>query len=95
MLFRSGRFGRFRVVQTATLAPELAAAFPEIKTYRGSGVDDPTASAAFGWTAAGFHALILAAGGSTYIDPYAPGELAVYVVYRQSDLRNDRHDGPR
>lgn len=90
-----GRFSRFRVVETAMLSPELAAAFPQFRTYSGAGIDDRTASAAFGWTDAGFHAVILAAGGSIYIDPYAPGDLALYVVYNESDLRNDRHDGPR
>lgn len=90
-----GRFSRFRVVETATLSPELAAAFPQFRTYSGAGIDDRTSSAAFGWTDAGFHAVILAAGGSIYIDPYGPGEMAMYVVYHESDLRNDRHDGPR
>jgi hypothetical protein len=87
-----GRFSRFRVEESPTLAPELAAAFPDFKTYRGTGLDDPTASTRFGWTAAGFHAVILAAGGSVYIDPYSPGDISTYVSYRESDLRNDRKD---
>ena len=74
------------------LAPELAAAFPDFKTYRGMGLDDPTASTRFGWTDAGFHAAILAAGGSVYIDPYSQGDISTYVSYRESDLRNDRKD---
>jgi hypothetical protein len=87
-----GRFSRFRVEESPVLAPELAAAFPSFKTYRGTGLDDPTASARFGWTDAGFHAAILAAGGSVYIDPYSQGDIANYVSYRESDLRNDRKD---
>jgi hypothetical protein len=79
-----GRFSRFRVEESPMLAPELAAAFPDFKTYRGLGLDDPTASARFGWTDAGFHAVILAAGGS--------GDITTYVSYRESDLRNDRND---
>jgi hypothetical protein len=87
-----GRFSRFRVEESPVLAPELAAAFPNFKTYRGIGLDDPTASARFGWTDAGFHAAILAAGGSVYIDAYSQGDIATYVSYRESDLRNDRKD---
>ena len=87
-----GRFGRFRVEESPMLAPELAAAFPTFKTYRGMGLDDPTASTRFGWTDAGFHAAILAAGGSVYIDPYSQGDNSTYVSYRESDLRNDRKD---
>ncbi len=81
-----GRFGRFTVEESPMLAPELAALFPQIRTYRGAGVDDPTAVARFGWTDLGFHAIILAAGGSLYIDPYAPGDLVNYVSISRSDM---------
>src|SRR6185436_8535397 len=55
-----GRFSRFRVEESPMLAPELAAPFPNFKTYRGVGLDDPTSSTRFGWADAGFHAAILA-----------------------------------
>ena len=45
-----GTFARFRVVESSMLAPELAAAFPDIRTYSGQGLDDPTATTRFGWT---------------------------------------------
>ena len=41
----SGEFQRYEVVEAPMLDAELAAKFPGIKTYRGIGVDDPTASA--------------------------------------------------
>jgi hypothetical protein len=78
---------RFRVEESPIMQPGLAAQFPEIKTYRGRGLDDATASARFGWTAAGFHAIVLAERGTTYIDPYRRGDTAHYVSFFKRDYR--------
>ena len=79
-----GTFARFRVVESPMLAPELAAAFPDIRTYSGQGLDDPTATTRFGWTEAGFHAVVIGISGSVYIDPYAAGDVEHYISFRKA-----------
>jgi hypothetical protein len=79
-----GTFSRFRIVESSVLAPELAAAFPQIRTYAGQGVDDPVATTRFGWTERGFHAIVIDASGAAYIDPYQPGDLERYISYRKA-----------
>lgn len=86
-----GRFSRFRVEESPILDPALGARFPEIRTYRGVGLDDPTASARLDVTPAGFHAQIIAAGGTILVDPYADGDLLNHVTFDKASLaRPDR-----
>jgi hypothetical protein len=62
-----GGFRRFRIEESSIMEPLLAAEFPELKTYRGQGIDDPTASARIDWTPSGFHAMTLSAQGTIYV----------------------------
>ncbi len=82
-----GGFGRFRIEESSMMEAELAAQFPELRTFRGRGLDDPTASARIDWTPAGFHAMVLAPTGTFFIDPLAEGEPDRYIVYDKRDYR--------
>jgi uncharacterized protein (TIGR03437 family) len=84
-----GTFARFRVEESPVLAPQLAARFPTIKTYRGRGLDDPTAITRFDVTPAGFHAIVLSARGTVFIEPDASGQTGNYVSYDQRDAPQD------
>ena len=69
------------------MAASLAAHFPEIKTYRGRGLDDPTATTRFDLTPAGLHALVLSSEGTVIIEPAANRRPGEYVVYDQTVAR--------
>jgi hypothetical protein len=81
-----GGFGRFRIVGSPIMAPELAAQFPEITTYAGQGIDDPTATTRFDWTPHGFHAIIFGLSGTVYIDPFSRNDTTHYISYYARDF---------
>jgi hypothetical protein len=87
-----GTLARFTIEESPILEPALAAQHPEIKTYRGQGIDDPTATARFDFTPQGFHSIILSSKGTVLIDPYAINETDNYISYFKSDAAGSKGD---
>ncbi len=82
-----GGFEHFRIVYSTCMEAPLAAMFPEIRTYKGQGIEDPSAYIRLDATPQGFHAMILRTGQSTvYIDPYAMGDTHNYISYLKKDF---------
>ena len=64
-----GGLGRFQVVESPIMQDQLAAAFPEFKSYRVFGIDDPMASGRISLSPRGLHGLLITAQGRLYLDP--------------------------
>lgn len=81
-----GKFARFSFEHSLVVERGLLDKFPELgRTYRGQGIDDPTATARFDFMPSGFHALILSSAGSVLINPYAPGDTENAISYYKRD----------
>ena len=83
-----GNFQRFTLVETPIMEPGLAARHPEIKTYRGVGIDDPRALLSMDITPLGLHASVRSPNGGYYVDPYYRNDTSVYASYGRADLAN-------
>jgi hypothetical protein len=88
-----GGFAKFAVVYSPMMEPALAEKFPNIRTYSGQGIDDPSATLKMDWTEFGFHAQVRSADSEKgfYIDPYAQGENTQYISYLKKDLPEKTH----
>ena len=81
-----GTTGRYRVTESQVQAPELAAKFPEIKTWQGEGIDDPRESIFMDRTPSGFHVMILSPDkGRIFIDPYSRADAVHHISYFTRD----------
>ena len=84
-----GGYQRFTLIESSIMEPELAAKHPEIKTYKGQGIDDPSATLRMDVTPLGLHASVRSPRGGYYVDPYYKGDDSVYASYSRGDLINE------
>jgi hypothetical protein len=88
-----GGFQRFRIEESPIMEDALAAEFPELRTFKGQGIDDKAATVRFDWTPSGFHAMVLSARGTLFVDPRAKDDESHYVAYDKKDYaRSHPHD---
>lgn len=83
----NGGYNSFYIVEYSMMEPELAAQFPEMKTFTIKGIDDPYATGKIDVTLHGFHAIVLTPRGDYYIDPYSSEERDIYISYFKSRIR--------
>ena len=83
-----GRMQRFLVEESPVMAPILAERYPEIRTYRVRGIDEPASTGRLDLTPKGFHAMLSTPAGTVYIDPDGAG---AYRSYYKRDYASFRH----
>ncbi|KGD69120.1 reprolysin-like metallopeptidase [Flavobacterium aquatile] len=82
-----GQMERFRVYENSIMDPVLAAQYPNIKSYIGIGIDNPTSTAYFSSSPLGFKSMVLKADEqAVFIEPYSQ-DLTTYSVYRKADKK--------
>ena len=82
-----GKLENFKVYENSIMAPELAAKYPEIKSYMAVGIDNPNARAYFSYSPLGFKSMTLYPDQSAvFIEPVSD-DLISYSVYKKSDKK--------
>nr|WP_321221219.1 immunoglobulin-like domain-containing protein [uncultured Psychroserpens sp.] len=87
-----GSFESFRIVEASNLSPELQERYPNIKSYSGQGVEDPSATIRFSISPLGFQSMALSASKpATFIESLTK-DGALYSVYKRADKINFNDD---
>ncbi len=86
----AGGFQRFHVVDAPVMEDGLAARHPNIRTYAGRGVDDPSASLRLSMTPLGLQASVRSQAGAWYIDTRYHLDESLYQSYWRRDMPSSR-----
>ncbi len=81
-----GNMGTFRIQRSNIMDPVLEAKYPDIRTFNGQGISDPTATIVLDYNLMGIHAMVLTSNGDYFIDPAFKGNDKDYLVYYKSNL---------
>ncbi|MFP3595469.1 reprolysin-like metallopeptidase [Chryseobacterium sp. SIMBA_029] len=84
-----GKMENFKVRENSNFAPELAARYPDIKSYVGEGLGDSNSTVYFSISPLGLSSMeIYGDKSAVFIEPYTK-DLSAYVVYKKSDKKDD------
>ena len=87
-----GIFERFRIVEASVLSPELQDKYPNIKSYAGQGIDDPSSVIRFSISPLGFQSMCLSANRpATFIEVLTESK-SHYTVFKRADKLNFNDD---
>ena len=83
----AGGYQRFAVVDSPVMEAGLAARHPDIKTYAGRGLDDPSATLRMSVTPLGVQASVRSTSGAWYVEPYYQLDQSLYASYYRADAQ--------
>ena len=87
-----GDFQSFRVMQASVMTPELQDRYPEIRSFVGKSIQDPSVILRFSLSnEKGLSSMVLKDGGTVFIEPYQPKE-DLYISFINS--KNDPSEEP-
>ncbi|WP_051229581.1 immunoglobulin-like domain-containing protein [Psychroserpens burtonensis] len=87
-----GTFESFRIVEASVLSPELQERYPNIKSYAGQGIGDPSAVIRFSISPLGFQSMKLSANKpATFIEALTTNG-SHYAAFKRADKINFNDD---
>lgn len=79
--FPDGGISKFSITEMPVMDWSLLEKYPQLRTYGGKGIDDPTATAKIDFMDTGFHGYFFTTRGSMIIQPFSEGDTLHYLCY--------------
>ncbi|WP_433629830.1 reprolysin-like metallopeptidase [Chryseobacterium cucumeris] len=84
----TGKMENFKVTENSNFEPELAAKYPDIKSYIGEGLEDQASKIYFSISSLGLSSMeIYSDKSAVFIQPYTK-DLSTYIIYKKSDRKD-------
>lgn len=84
-----GRMENFKIRENSNFDPQLAAKYPDIKSYVGEGLENPASTVYFSVSSLGLSSMeIYGDKSAVFIEPFTK-DLSTYVVYKKSDKKDN------
>lgn len=84
-----GKMENFKIRENPNFDPQLAAKYPDIKSYVGEGLENPDSTVYFSVSPLGLSSMeIYGDKSAVFIEPYTK-DLSAYIVYKKSDKKDD------
>ncbi|RLJ32510.1 putative secreted protein (Por secretion system target) [Chryseobacterium sp. 7] len=85
----AGKMENFRVTENSNFEPELAAKYPDIKSYIGEGIENHASKIYFSISSLGLSSMeIYGDRSAVFIQPYTK-DLSTYIIYKKSDSKDN------
>ncbi|MCB2379686.1 hypothetical protein LGH70_18970 [Hymenobacter sp. BT635] len=81
-----GTLEAYQMRTTGIMAPELAARYPNLRTYAGQQTANPANGARLEITPTGVRAMLIRNGRTLFIEPYRPGDTRHYLCFDKANL---------
>jgi len=84
-----GNMENFKIRENSNFDPQLAAKYPDIKSYVGEGLENPASTVYFSISPLGLSSMeIYGDKSAVFIEPYTK-DLSTYIVYKKSDKKDN------
>lgn len=84
-----GNIENFKIRENSNFDPQLAAKYPDIKSYVGEGLENPASTVYFSISPLGLSSMeIYGDKSAVFIEPYTK-DLSIYIVYKKSDKKDN------
>ena len=86
----NGDLRSFTFEKSSVMSEKLAAKFPDLHSFKGKNIEDPSKFVRFEWTPSGFTAMFNTEEGQVFVQPYNKEDINYYICFYKNEIKMDK-----